>query len=50
MNIRTPNLRAFNSRTLKREWLLNPKNGLLAGALVGLALIPEAISFSIIAG
>ena len=50
MNIRKLNARAFNSRTLKREWLLNPKDDLLAGALVGLALIPEAISFSIIAG
>ncbi len=46
----TFNFRALNPRTLKREWLLNPKADLLAGALVGLALIPEAISFSIIAG
>ncbi|MEM9092366.1 MAG: SulP family inorganic anion transporter [Cyanobacteria bacterium P01_F01_bin.53] len=44
------NILNFNTRTLKREWLLNPKDDLLAGALVGLALIPEAISFSIIAG
>ncbi|MEL6816258.1 MAG: SulP family inorganic anion transporter [Cyanobacteria bacterium J06598_3] len=44
------NIRNLNARTLKREWLLNPKDDLLAGALVGLALIPEAISFSIIAG
>ena len=46
--IRTP--RPFSWRAIKREWLVNPKNDLLAGALVGLALIPEAISFSIIAG
>ena len=46
----TFNFRALNPRTLKRDWLLNPKADLLAGALVGLALIPEAISFSIIAG
>lgn len=44
------NILNLNPRTLKREWLLNPKADLLAGALVGLALIPEAISFSIIAG
>lgn len=44
------NILNFNTRTFKREWLLNPKDDLLAGALVGLALIPEAISFSIIAG
>ena len=50
MNIRTLNISSLNLRSLKREWLLNPKDDLLAGALVGLALIPEAISFSIIAG
>jgi SulP family sulfate permease len=37
-------------RGLKRQWLGNPKADILAGAVVGLALIPEAISFSIIAG
>jgi sulfate permease, SulP family len=37
-------------RPLKREWLANPKADILAGAVVGLALIPEAIAFSIIAG
>ena len=50
MNISNLNVRSLNLRALKREWLLNPKDDLLAGALVGLALIPEAISFSIIAG
>ncbi|MFK8183774.1 MAG: SulP family inorganic anion transporter [Phormidesmis sp.] len=50
MSIRNPNIRALSWRSLKREWLVNPKDDLLAGALVGLALIPEAISFSIIAG
>ena len=50
MNIRNPNIRPLSWRSLKREWLVNPKDDLLAGALVGLALIPEAISFSIIAG
>lgn len=35
---------------LKAEWLANTKNDLLAGMVVALALIPEAIAFSIIAG
>ena len=50
MNIRNLNASPLSWRALKREWLVNPKDDLLAGALVGLALIPEAISFSIIAG
>jgi len=40
----------INSTTLKREWFFNIKADILAGAVVGLALIPEAIAFSIIAG
>jgi len=36
--------------SLKRDWLQNPRNDILAGAVVALALIPEAIAFSIIAG
>ncbi|MDG2992390.1 SulP family inorganic anion transporter [Candidatus Synechococcus calcipolaris G9] len=40
----------MNIKTLKREWFSNVKADLLAGAVVGLALIPEAIAFSIIAG
>jgi len=36
--------------TLRREWLTSPRADLLAGLVVALALIPEAISFSIIAG
>ncbi|HWU49344.1 MAG TPA: SulP family inorganic anion transporter [Asticcacaulis sp.] len=35
---------------LKRDWLGQPRADLLSGALVALALIPEAIAFSIIAG
>lgn len=50
MNIRNLTSRTFNLRTLKREWLVNPKADILSGAVVGLALIPEAIAFSIIAG
>jgi SulP family sulfate permease len=34
----------------RQEWLSNPKADLLSGLVVALALIPEAISFSIIAG
>ncbi|MET1753998.1 SulP family inorganic anion transporter [Novosphingobium sp. RD2P27] len=36
--------------SLKREWLDNPRADILAGIVVALALIPEAIGFSIIAG
>ena len=35
---------------LKTEWFLNPRADILAGCVVALALIPEAIAFSIIAG
>ncbi len=34
----------------RAEWFSNPKANLLSGLVVALALIPEAISFSIIAG
>jgi SulP family sulfate permease len=37
-------------RTLQQEWLGNVRGDLLAGVVVALALIPEAIAFSIIAG
>jgi len=36
--------------TLRQDWLSNIRNDLLAGMVVALALIPEAIAFSIIAG
>ncbi|MEQ8515977.1 MAG: SulP family inorganic anion transporter, partial [Chromatocurvus sp.] len=36
--------------TFKQDWLSNVRNDLLAGLVVALALIPEAIAFSIIAG
>jgi SulP family sulfate permease len=36
--------------SLKREWFANPRGDILAGIVVALALIPEAIGFSIIAG
>jgi len=34
----------------RNAWLSNPKTDLISGLIVALALIPEAISFSIIAG
>ncbi|UXR51289.1 SulP family inorganic anion transporter [Staphylococcus simulans] len=34
----------------KEQWLKDPKTNILAGIVVALALIPEAIAFSIIAG
>lgn len=37
-------------RQLQQDWLGNVRNDLLAGLVVALALIPEAIAFSIIAG
>jgi len=36
--------------TIKRDWFSNLRGELLAGIVVALALIPEAIAFSIIAG
>ncbi|TVT66475.1 MAG: SulP family inorganic anion transporter [Pseudomonas sp.] len=37
-------------QTIKNEWFSNIRGDLLAGIVVALALIPEAIAFSIIAG
>lgn len=42
-------LRMFSS-SFRRDWLSNVRGDLLAGLVVALALIPEAIAFSIIAG
>jgi len=39
-----------NLEVIKREWFSNPRGDILAGIVVALALIPEAIGFSIIAG
>ena len=33
-----------------QEWFSNPRRDVIAGTVVALALIPEAIAFSIIAG
>lgn len=40
----------LHAKTLQREWFSNVRVDLLAGTVVALALIPEAIAFSIIAG
>ncbi|MEC9357034.1 MAG: SulP family inorganic anion transporter, partial [Pseudomonadota bacterium] len=37
-------------RSLRQTWLSNLRGDVLAGLVVALALIPEAIAFSIIAG
>lgn len=37
-------------QSARQQWLANPRRDLLAGTVVALALIPEAIAFSIIAG
>ena len=34
----------------RQQWLASPRRDLLAGTVVALALIPEAIAFSLIAG
>jgi SulP family sulfate permease len=41
---------SLNLQRLRQEWFGNPRGDLLAGLVVALALIPEAIAFSIIAG
>ncbi|OLV15851.1 SulP family inorganic anion transporter [Deinococcus marmoris] len=40
----------FDFQAYRREWFQNPRGDVLAGIVVALALIPEAIAFSIIAG
>ncbi|MBT2685425.1 SulP family inorganic anion transporter [Bacillus sp. ISL-37] len=40
----------MNINTIKQQWFGNLKGDILAGIVVALALIPEAIAFSIIAG
>ena len=40
----------MNLSSIKQDWFGNVKNDTLAGIVVALALIPEAIAFSIIAG
>ena len=40
----------MNSNTLKNQWFGNIKGDVLSGIVVAMALIPEAIAFSLIAG
>ena len=40
----------LNPQALKQEWFSNVRADVLSGTAVALALIPEAIAFSIIAG
>ncbi|WP_335873002.1 SulP family inorganic anion transporter [Bacillus sp. 2205SS5-2] len=40
----------MNTQTLKEQWFGNIRGDVLSGIVVALALIPEAIAFSIIAG
>ncbi|TMM45325.1 SulP family inorganic anion transporter [Qipengyuania marisflavi] len=40
----------FDLAAIRRDWFTNPRAEILAGIVVALALIPEAIGFSIIAG
>lgn len=40
----------FTKSTIKQDWFSNIRGDLLSGIVVALALIPEAIAFSIIAG
>jgi sulfate permease, SulP family len=37
-------------RALRQQWLFNIRGDVLAGIVVALPLIPEAIAFSVIAG
>jgi sulfate permease, SulP family len=46
----TPVLSRPSAASIRAEWFSNPRADVLAGIVVALALIPEAISFSIIAG
>ncbi|MFN3789189.1 SulP family inorganic anion transporter [Massilia sp.] len=41
---------SFSLHTIRQDWFSNVRNDLLAGLVVALALIPEAIAFSLIAG
>ncbi|WP_380702391.1 SulP family inorganic anion transporter [Salinithrix halophila] len=40
----------MNQHSLRNQWFTQPRQDILAGLTVALALIPEAIAFSIIAG
>ncbi len=46
----SPSTDSNSVNSLRQDWLANARSDLLAGLVVALALIPEAIAFSIIAG
>lgn len=46
----SPDSTPSRAQAYLREWFQNPRGDVLAGIVVALALIPEAIAFSIIAG
>lgn len=48
--IETKHLLYILAKKLRQDWLSNARGDVLAGVVVALALIPEAIAFSIIAG
>lgn len=43
-------MRVLNKKSIKEEWFSNVRADVLAGLVVALALIPEAIAFSLLAG
>jgi SulP family sulfate permease len=45
-----PGPHSMSTASFRRDWLSNVRGDVLAGLVVALALIPEAIAFSIIAG
>jgi len=49
-NIYQPYLSMHSRSSLRNEWFSNVRADILAGIVVALALIPEALAFSIIAG
>lgn len=49
-SVSSPPAPRLSVASIRSEWLANPRADLLSGLVVALALIPEAISFSIIAG
>jgi sulfate permease, SulP family len=55
LSVLCPNLKSeaeeyLNTKVLRQEWCSNVKADIVAGILVSLALIPEVIAFSIVAG
>src|SRR5699024_6415062 len=49
-NVKSDLEKEINMQTIKQQWFGNIRGDILSGIVVALALIPEAIAFSIIAG